>query len=98
MNELSFIFLNPNTPLSPSLVRAAKLLAGAGKYAGELVQTGKYDKAFVIGGGVQHANREREKGFGVFSDVGICAENLLSNFGLERVLIIDTDAHAGDGL
>ena len=87
-----------DTPLSPGLVRAAKLLAGAGKYAGELVQTGKYDKAFVIGGGVQHANREREKGFGVFSDVGICAENLLRNFGLERVLIIDTDAHAGDGL
>lgn len=47
---------------------------------------------------MQHANREREKGFGVFSDVGICAENLLSNFGLERILVIDTDAHAGDGL
>lgn len=87
-----------DTPLSAGLVRAAKLLAGAGKYAGELVQTGKYDKAFVIGGGVQHANREREKGFGVFSDVGICAENLLRNFGLERILVIDTDAHAGDGL
>jgi acetoin utilization protein AcuC len=87
-----------DTPLSPGLVRAAKLLAGAGKYAGELVQTGKYDKAFVIGGGVQHANKEREKGFGVFSDVGTCAENLLRNFGLDRVLIIDTDAHAGDGL
>ena len=87
-----------DTPLSPGLVRAAKLLAGAGRFAGELVQTGAYRKAFVVGGGVQHANREREKGFGVFSDVGICAENLLQNLGLERVLVVDTDAHAGDGL
>jgi acetoin utilization protein AcuC len=87
-----------DTPLSPGLVRAAKLLAGAGKYAGELVHSGSHRKAFVVGGGVQHANREREKGFGVFSDVGICAENLLHNFGLERILIIDTDAHAGEGL
>jgi acetoin utilization protein AcuC len=87
-----------DTPLSPGLVRAAKLLAGAGKQAGELVQSGSFRKAFVVGGGVQHANREREKGFGVFSDVGICAENLLSNFGLQRILVIDTDAHAGEGI
>lgn len=87
-----------DTPLSAGLVRAAKLLAGAGRYAGELVHSRTYSKAFVIGGGVQHANREREKGFGVFSDVGICAENLLQNFGVTRILIIDTDAHAGEGL
>ena len=30
--------------------------------------------------------------------MGICAENLLRNFGLQRILIIDTDAHAGEGL
>jgi acetoin utilization protein AcuC len=87
-----------DTPLSPGLVRAAKLLAGAGRTAGELVQSGAYLKAFVVGGGVQHANRQRERGFGVFSDVGICAENLMQNFGVSRILIIDTDAHAGEGL
>lgn len=87
-----------DTPLSPGFVRATKLLAGAGKLAGEVVQSGKYEKAFVVGGGVQHATRNHEKGFGVFSDVGICAENLMRNFGLNRILIIDTDAHAGDGI
>ncbi|NVM22045.1 MAG: hypothetical protein HWN68_09735 [Desulfobacterales bacterium] len=87
-----------DTPLSPGLVRAAKLLAGAGKYAGEIVHSGEYAKAFVIGGGVQHASRNREKGFGVFSDVGICAQNLVQNFGVTKILIIDTDAHAGDGI
>lgn len=95
----SCIGLDPqDTPLSPGFVRAARLLAGAGKLAGELVQSGTHDKAFVAGGGVQHATRDREKGFGVFSDVGICAENLMRNFAVQRVLVVDTDAHAGDGL
>jgi acetoin utilization protein AcuC len=87
-----------DTPLSPPLVRAARLMAGAGKLAGELVQTGEFEKAASIGGGVQHASREQERGFGVFSDTGICARNLIRNHGVERVMIIDTDAHASEGL
>lgn len=87
-----------DTPLSSGVVRAARLLAGAGKIAGELVQSGAFGKAIVIGGGVQHAGRDYEKGFGIFSDVGICAENLLQNYGVQRILILDTDAHAGDGI
>jgi len=87
-----------DTPLSHGVVRAAKLMAGAGKLAGELVQSGTFNRAVVIGGGVQHAGREYEKGFGIFSDVGICAENLMQNYGLRRILVLDTDAHAGDGI
>jgi len=87
-----------DTPLSAPVVRAAKLMAGAGKFAGELVQWGTFSKAIVIGGGVQHAGRNYEKGFGIFSDVGICAENLMQNYGVERILILDADAHAGDGI
>ncbi len=87
-----------DTPLSAGLVRAAKLLAGAGKLAGELTFTERYQKSFVVGGGVQHANRTQERGFGIFSDVGLCAEHLKKNFGVQRILVIDTDAHAGEGL
>ncbi|MFW6125731.1 MAG: histone deacetylase family protein [Chloroflexota bacterium] len=87
-----------DTPLSPGVVRAARLLAGAGKLAGELVQSGAFNKAVVIGGGVQHAGRDYEKGFGIFSDVGVCAQNLMQNYGLQRVMVLDADAHAGDGI
>jgi len=87
-----------DTPLSPGLVRAAKLLAGAGKLAGELIVSGRFDKAFVVGGGVQHARRDCERGFGIFSDVGLCAENLMRYHGIKRILILDTDAHASDGI
>ncbi len=87
-----------DTPLSPGVVRAAKLMAGAGKLAGVLVQSVRFTKAIAIGGGVQHAGRNYEKGFGIFSDVGICVEHLMQNYGLERILILDADAHAGDGI
>lgn len=87
-----------DTPLSPSVVRAAKLLAGAGKLAGELILSGRFDKAFVVGGGVQHARRDLERGFGIFSDVGLCAENLMRNHSIKRILILDVDAHASDGI
>ena len=87
-----------DTPLSPAVVRAAKLMAGAGKLAGELVQSARFTKAIVIGGGVQHAGRNYEKGFGIFNDVAICALNLMQNYKLGRILILDADAHAGDGI
>lgn len=87
-----------DTPLSPGLVRAAKLLAGAGKLAADLIQGGRFNKVVVVGGGVQHAGRDYEKGFGIFSDVGLCAENLMQNYGVKKILIMDTDAHAGDGI
>jgi len=87
-----------DTPLSPAVVRAARLMGGAGKLAGELVQSARFTKAIVIGGGVQHAGRNYEKGFGIFSDVGICIQNLMQNYGLGRILVLDADAHAGDGI
>ena len=48
-----------DTPLSPGVVRAARLLAGAGKLAGELVQSGAFRKAIVIGGGNMRAEITR---------------------------------------
>jgi len=38
------------------------------------------------------------RGFGIFSDVGTCAENLMRNYRLGRVLVLDTNAHAGGRL
>jgi len=50
---------------------AAKLIAGVGKLAGELIWSGRFNKSVTIGGGVEHAGKNYEKGFGIFSDVGI---------------------------
>lgn len=74
----------------------ARLIAGAAKEAGELVWQGKFEKAITIGG-LHHATKNYGDGFCIFNDVALCAENLKRKFGAERILILDTDAHAGNG-
>jgi acetoin utilization protein AcuC len=86
-----------DTPILPGMDKAAKLIAGSSMMAGELVADGDFDSTVGLGGGMHHASFSREAGFCIFNDVAICAKNLLLRKGLKRVLILDTDAHAGDG-
>lgn len=90
-------FLAEDNPLKPSLVRAARLIVGAALKAGELVSGGMVDIAQGVGGGLHHAGRDYGDGWCVFNDVAVCARALLTRHGFERVLIFDTDAHAGNG-
>ncbi len=90
-------FLSPDTPLQPGIGRAARLIAGSSLTAGELVWEGKFTCAIGVGGGMHHARRNYGAGFCIYNDVAICTKNLMQKYGLERILILDTDAHAGDG-
>jgi acetoin utilization protein AcuC len=65
--------------------------------AGELVVTGRYKVAVSIGGGMHHARPSRGAGFCLYNDVAVCVRNLQQRHGIERILILDTDGHAGDG-
>ncbi len=86
-----------DTPLHPGMDKAAKLIVGASMLAGELVEEGKFNVAVGVGGGMHHAKANHEAGFCIYNDVAVCAKNLITKYGLKRVLILDTDAHAGDG-
>ena len=76
---------------------AARLVIGQAKLACDLVQGGDFEKVVSIGGGLHHAQRDYGEGFCLYNDVVFCALYLLENYGLERILILDTDAHAGNG-
>jgi len=89
--------LDEDMQLTPALVRAAKLIVGAALKAGELVAGGEVELAQGVGGGMHHAGRDYGGGFCIFNDVAACAQSLIDRHGLERVLIFDTDAHAGNG-
>jgi acetoin utilization protein AcuC len=93
----SFIPLSGDTPLSPSIVEAARLIVGGSVLAGELVATGTAEIGDGVGGGLHHAGRGYGGGFCVFNDVAVCAQSLIDRHGLERVLILDSDVHAGNG-
>jgi len=79
------------------LEEAARLVVGQAKLAAQLVMKGTYDKVFSIGGGLHHAKPNYGEGFCLYNDVAFCALYLLQEYGLEKILVLDTDAHCGNG-
>jgi acetoin utilization protein AcuC len=90
-------FLSDDTPIKPSIVKAVKLIVGAALKAGELVAQKKVRIAQGVGGGLHHSGRDYGEGWCVYNDVAICAEAMVKRHKKRRVLILDTDAHAGNG-
>ena len=79
------------------LEEAARLVIGQAKMACNLIQGGKFKKVISIGGGLHHAKPSYGEGFCLYNDVAFCALYLIQEYKLERVLVLDTDAHAGNG-
>ncbi len=79
------------------LEEAARLVVGQAKTACDLVQEGKFAKAVSIGGGLHHAKPSYGEGFCLYNDVAFSARYLVQKYKLQRILILDTDAHAGNG-
>ncbi|MBC7074008.1 hypothetical protein H5T58_01310, partial [Candidatus Parcubacteria bacterium] len=76
---------------------AARYIVGQAKLAAGLVCQKKFKKIISVGGGLHHAKPNFGEGFCIYNDVAFCATYLIKNYGLERILILDTDAHAGNG-
>lgn len=80
-----------------NLEEAARLIIGQAKLGCDLIQQGEYKKAVSIGGGMHHARPSFGEGFCIYNDVAFSARYLMENYKLQRIAIIDTDAHAGNG-
>ena len=89
--------LTRDTPLSPSIVGGALSIVGSSLRAAELVAEGSVGVAEGLGGGLHHAGAGYGGGFCVFNDVAVCVRALLKRHGMDRVLVFDTDVHAGNG-
>jgi acetoin utilization protein AcuC len=76
---------------------AARYIIGQAKMAADLVMEGKFKKVISIGGGLHHAKRNFGEGFCIYNDVAFCAKYLIEKYNLKKILILDTDAHAGNG-
>jgi acetoin utilization protein AcuC len=76
---------------------AARLIIGQAKKACDLVERGEFKKVVSLGGGMHHAKPRLGEGFCIYNDVAFAGKYLLENYGLQRILILDTDAHAGNG-
>jgi len=85
------------TPCSPGILEALMLIIGGVLAVGSKVMEGEVEKGVALGGGFHHAGRDYGGGFCLFNDVAILAEHLRARYGLERIMIIDHDVHAGNG-
>jgi acetoin utilization protein AcuC len=76
---------------------AGRYIIGQAKLVVELVMEEKFKKVISIGGGLHHAKKNYGEGFCIYNDVAFCAKYLIEKYNLKKILILDTDAHAGNG-
>lgn len=86
-------FLSLDTQLLPGSVDAARLIVGSSAAAAE---TALREGMAISFGGLHHAGLDYGEGFCIFNDVAVAARLLLEE-KISRVLILDTDAHQGNG-
>ena len=75
----------------------AMLAAGATLACSRAVANGEMDNAFaIVRPPGHHAEPDKAMGFCLFNNVAVAAKDALAQ-GLERVLVVDFDAHHGNG-
>ena len=88
--------LDPDTPVSSGSWETARLAAGAGLEAIDMLEAGRGDAAILLGRPPgHHAGTSSGMGFCLLNNVAVAAA-ALSRRG-ERVAIIDWDVHHGNG-
>jgi len=90
--------VNPSTKKLPQgIEEGARAVVKNSLLAIDYIQQSKTEKAVSIGGGLHHATSGYGQGFCVYNDVVIATKYAIEKYNLKRVLILDTDAHAGNG-
>lgn len=87
-----------DTVASPESFDVALYAVGGVLEAVKLVMNGKFQNAFaLVRPPGHHAGPYRACGFCIFNNIAVAATYLLKRFNLKRVLILDIDAHHGNG-
>jgi acetoin utilization deacetylase AcuC-like enzyme len=87
-----------DTVVSPASFDVARYAAGGAIKAVDLVLSGKFRNAFaLVRPPGHHAGEYYAAGFCVFNNVAIAAAHMIRKCGLDRILVLDIDAHHGNG-
>jgi len=87
-----------DTVVSPESFEVALYAVGGTIKAVNLVMGKKFENAFaLVRPPGHHAEKFRAFGFCIFNNIAIAAKYLLKKYDLKRILILDIDAHHGNG-
>jgi acetoin utilization protein AcuC len=89
-------WLTMDTPVTPQAEEAQRLITGSGLQAAKLLIETDHKIAHTFGG-FHHAGRDYGEGFCIYNDVAVVTQALLDRHKLQRIMILDTDAHQGNG-
>lgn len=90
--------LDPDTPVSPRSLDAARLAAGCGVAAVDAVLAGRAPNALcLVRPPGHHATPTRSMGFCLVNHLALAAHHALTQHQLSRVLVVDWDVHHGNG-
>ncbi|CAN8252320.1 unnamed protein product [Cochlearia groenlandica] len=91
----------PPVAFFPNFLVQQKVLYPFRKQVGGTILAAKLAKergwAINIGGGFHHCTAERGGGFCAFADISLCIHFAFLRLSISRVMIIDLDAHQGNG-
>ncbi len=82
-------------PWSESLIERTLTSAGGTCLTAELAL--KHGCAIHLSGGYHHAHNDFGSGFCLFNDLVLAADHVIEHEGVDKVLIVDSDVHHGDG-
>jgi len=91
-------FLGDSTYLAPNTFKAAASAVGAVIHATRMVATGKAETSFaIVRPPGHHASTDKFGGYCIFNNAAVAARILQKEGLAKKVMIVDIDAHAGNG-
>lgn len=85
-------------PVFPEMHEVSQLIVGGALEGVKRIMMGEVNQAFSLMAGLHHAFAERAAGFCYYNDAVIAIKLLQEEYGIKRILYIDTDVHHGDGV
>ncbi|XP_022732583.1 histone deacetylase 2-like isoform X3 [Durio zibethinus] len=103
-SKLYFDITTPKVPplaILPNWLVRMKVLSPFRRQVGGTILAAKLAKeqgwAINVGGGFHHCSSGRGGGFCAYADISLCIHFAFFRFTISRVMIIDLDAHQGNG-
>ncbi|XP_020583632.1 histone deacetylase 2 isoform X2 [Phalaenopsis equestris] len=93
--EVPPVAMLPNCLVQQKVLHPFRLQVGGSILAAKLAKERGW--AINVGGGFHHCSAEKGGGFCVYADITLCVQYAFVRLNISRVMIIDLDAHQGNG-